>query len=161
MQPSTRYALATLVGLAFGGVAYLAADVAVEPTLAGMVAGLNALVWAGFVAHYVPVYRTLNGAPAATEDGSPWAAAKWGGIAGLAASVGVAGVAVVVLPFAPNWFVAAIGLFTFGLTLWAMAVGMGVVTERFARQGRLDGANGVHSTSSPVDEGGSATADDD
>lgn len=133
MHPSMRYAVATLVGLAAGGLAFLAADTAVESTLAGLVAALNLVVWTGFVAQYVPTYRRFDGVPGSGSGGSSAVAAKWGGLAGLAASVGVSGTSLALFPVVPGWYVASVGLFVFGLALWTMAVGMGVVVDRVSR----------------------------
>ena len=37
----------------------------------------------------------------------------------------------VLFPLLPNWYLAAVGLFVFDLTMWTMAVGMAVITDRF------------------------------
>lgn len=157
MQPSTRYAVATLVGLVAATVAYFAAAGAVDGTLARFVAGLNFLVWTGFVAHYVPTYTSLDGAPGNSPEDSGMMAVKWGAVAGLAASLGIAGTCLVLLPLLPNWYVAAVGLFVFGLTMWTMAVGMAVVTDRFKHEGVTGKGD---TTARPESDGNSSAADD-
>ena len=158
MQPSTRYAVAMLIGLVAATVAYFAAAAgAVDGTLARLVAGLNFLVWTGFVAHYVPTYAHLDGAPGNCPDDSGVMAVKWGAVAGLAASLGIAGTSLVLLPLLPNWYVAAVGLFVFGLTMWMVTVGMAVVTDRF-RHERLTGKG--DGPARPESDANSTAADD-
>lgn len=129
MRPAIRYALALLTGLLAAAVAFVAARPVVEPARVWLVAALNALVWTGAVATYVPIYERFDGAPA-DVDGFPIAQLKWGMLASLVASVGIASPAVLLVEALPFRYVGATMLFGFGLVMLAMFVGMGTVAVR-------------------------------
>ena len=114
--------------------AFLAADKAVESWRAGFVAALNFVVYAGFVVQYVPTYRHLESAFGNPPDDAAMLGAEWGGLAGFAASVGISGIAVALVTVVPGWYLVAIGLFVFGLTMWMLAIGSAVVVERVSRE---------------------------
>ena len=63
----------------------------------------------------------------------------------------------VLLPLLPNWYLAAVGLFVFDLTMWTMAVGMAVVTDRFKHEGV---AGGDDAPTRPESDANSTAADD-
>jgi hypothetical protein len=130
MQPSTRYVLAVLVGLVAGSVSYvlIRPDFEVGPVL--FASGVNAVVWTAAVGVYLPVYERFDGPPAGADDLGA-AAAKWGGIAGGAASLSVSGTAVVLMPQSPSLrYVAVVGGFDFGAVLLHTLIGMRLVAVR-------------------------------
>lgn len=130
-----RYTLALAVGSIAGIATFVATNGVVEPFRARFVGGLNAIVWTGAVALYVSVYERFGGALAGGDTGSTAAAAKWGGIAGGGASLGVSGIAVLLVEAVPNWYVAAVGSFVFGLFLLGMGVGTGSTATNAPQDG--------------------------
>jgi|GEM_PF-2128599 len=132
MRPTVRYGLALAVGTLAAVTSFVATNGTVESTRTWFVTGLNAAVWTGAVALYIPVYERFDGAPADSESASVGDSVKWGGIAGGGASVGVAGTGLLLVEGLPGWYVGAVCLFVMGLFLLAMAVGMGTVATNFA-----------------------------
>lgn len=134
MRPVTRYSLSLAAGAVAGVASFLAASSGVDPTRFRtlFVAGLNAVVWTAAIALYVPVFERFDGAPGAAETASAAAAAKWGGLAGGTASLGIAGTGVLLVGGYSNWYVAAVCLFVFGLFFLSMTVGMGTVAANLS-----------------------------
>lgn len=156
MQPSTRYAVSTVVGVAAAALAHVAAAPVVGVTRTRFTAALTGLVWLVAVALYLNVLCRLGSTDRSAESGAS-VAAKWGGFAGVVVSIGTAGTALLLVELAAFRFVAAVGLFAFGFGMASMSVGMGVVADR------LDDATGGETTTPPgsnVEKNDSSLADD-
>lgn len=135
MQPSIRYIVACLTGLAAGAVAYLGANPVVDETTTGFATGLTALIWTAGTVIYLSVLTRLDEAPDCSGFEAQLSAMKWGGAGGGVASLGISGTALLLMSTAAFRYVAVVGLFVFGLVLASMAVGMGTVADRFVDDG--------------------------
>ncbi len=128
MEPSKRYLVGTVTGVALGATTYIVARPVLGVGQAWFAAGLTAVVWAASVVVYVPVYDQFDGPPGDVDDLDTSTAAVWGGVSGGSASLAVVGtVTLVLLRFDSVRYPAAVGLFVLGAVLLSMAVGMRVV----------------------------------
>jgi hypothetical protein len=129
MQPSTRYAVSGVVGVATAAVAHVTAAPVVDGPRTWFTTVLTGLVWLVAVALYLDVLCRLRSTGGCAESDAS-VAAKWGGFAGGVVSIGIAGTALLLVDLAAFRFVAAAGLFVFGFGMASMSVGMGVVADR-------------------------------
>jgi len=145
MQPSTRYAVSGVVGVAMAAVAHVTAAPVVDDPRTWFTAVLTGLVWLVAVALYLDVLCRLRSTGGGAESDAS-VAAKWGGFAGGVVSIGIAGTALLLVDLAAFRFVAAVGLFVFGFGMASMSVGMGVVADRLDAVVDGDGTTSPEST---------------
>jgi hypothetical protein len=81
MQPSIRYAVSVVVGVAAAAAAHVAAAPVVDGTRTWFTAILTGLVWLVAVALYLNVLCRLRSTDGCAESDAS-VAAKWGGFAG-------------------------------------------------------------------------------
>jgi len=129
MRRVVQYALGTFTGVVAGTIAYTLSAPLVETGSALFVAGLTATTWGAAILVYLRVYETFDSPPAHHKHVGMRAALSWGGLAGGAASLGVAGlVGLLGVQSVPLRYSSAVGLFMMGTVILNMAVGMRVST---------------------------------
>jgi hypothetical protein len=124
---SVRYGLALLAGTVAGGVAFLAADGATDPTTAWWLAVTSALSWAGSVPLYLPVYERFDGPPVSGEGVPTWASVKVGLVVGFGGGTVATGLGPVLPAGTAGGHVTALTVLILGLFLLGLAAGMDAI----------------------------------